>query len=155
MVLAALSSCVCDRPAPADAADRVLVARKLPRIAYRGGPFLRNPRIVTITFSNDDPHLVSRLEEFGRVIARSAWWHAVTDGYCARPGDCIRDGSAGPPVHLAQTLPSEMRDGGVEALLRRAARAGLLGPVDGSALWLVYLPAGVSLADATTRYCTG
>lgn len=36
-----------------------------------------------------------------------------------------------------------------------AARAGLLGAIDDSVLWLVYLPAGVSLADPTTRYCTG
>jgi hypothetical protein len=154
-VLAVLATCVCDRAAPVDAADGGLLARKLPRIAYRGGPFLRNPRLVTITFSHDNPRLVSRLEDFGRVIARSEWWHTVTEGYCARPTDCIGDGNAGPPVHLAEALPSDMRDGDVEALLRRAARAGLLGLIDDRALWLVYLPAGVNLADATTRYCTG
>lgn len=154
LALAALATCIGDRAAPADAAGGGLLARKLPRIAYQGGPFLRNPRLVTITFSNDDPRLVARLEEFGRLIARSEWWRVVTEGYCARPGDCIGEGRAGPPVHLDQMLPPDMRDSDVEALLRQAARAGRLGPIDESALWLVYLPAGVDLADATTRYCT-
>jgi hypothetical protein len=31
----------------------------LPRIAYGGGLFLRNPRAVTVTLKGDDPELVS------------------------------------------------------------------------------------------------
>jgi hypothetical protein len=154
-LLAALAGCVCDRAGSADAAGGGLLARKLPRIAYRGGPFVRNPQLVTITFANDDPRLVSRLEEFGRVIARSDWWHAVTDGYCSRPGACIGDGRAGPPVHLDEALPTDVRAVDIEALLRREAKTGRLGPIDESALWLVYLPAGINLSDETTRYCTG
>jgi hypothetical protein len=35
------------------------------------------------------------------------------------------------------------------------ARTGRLGPIEPDTLWLVYLPQGVSLTDATTHYCTG
>lgn len=157
VLLAAFAACAQDpaRSGPGDAADGGLLARKLPRIEYRGGPFIRNPRIVTITFANDDPKLISRLERFGGVITRSSWWRAVVDGYCDPRGACIGDGGAASAVHLDQALPPEMRDADVEALLRRAARAGLLGPIDPNTLWLVYLPGGVSLTDATTRYCAG
>ena len=75
----------------AEAADGRLLARKLPRIAYRGGPFLRHPRIVTITFSSDDaPKLVARLEQFGGLITRTGWWRAVVDGYCGKDGACSK-----------------------------------------------------------------
>ena len=164
VILAAIAGCTrapsCPRPpapapTPADAANGTLLARKLPRIEYRGGPFLRNPKVVTITFTNDDPKLVSRLEQFGATITRSPWWHTVTDGYCAKPGGCIGDGSAGSPVHLDEALPADLRDTDVDALLLRTAKAGRLGPIDKETLLLVYLPKGVSLTDATTRFCTG
>lgn len=164
LALAACTRAPAPSPAPgapdaakvAEAADGRLLARKLPRIAYRGGPFLRHPTIVTITFaSDDDPNLVARLEQFGGLITRSGWWRAVVDGYCAKDGACIGDGGAGRPVHLAEALPAELRDTDVDALLLRAAQAGRLGPVDENTLWLVYLPRGVGLTEGTRRYCTG
>jgi hypothetical protein len=142
-------------PPPLDAADGGLLARKLPSIAYRGGPFLRNPRIVTISFAKDDPKLVSRLELFGGIITGSSWWRAVTEGYCVTPDTCIGDGSAAPPVHLADALPAELRDADVDALLLRAAKAGRLGPLDSNTLWIVYLPKGITLSDGAARYCAG
>jgi hypothetical protein len=173
LLLAALAACACDpapppsgsaqgsrtvpapAPAPTDAADGRLLGRKLPRIEYRGGPFLRNPKIVTITFTNDDPKWVTRLEQFGAVITRSAWWREVTAGYCAKPGHCIGNGSASAPVQLDEVLPTELRDTDIDALLLRMAKIGRLGAIDDNTLLLVYLPAGVTLADATTRYCAG
>ena len=153
--LAARALSIAPAPAPLDAADGGLLARKLPRIEYRGGPFLRHPQLVTITFANDEPQLVSRLEQFGDTITRSNWWHAVVGGYCSKPGVCIGDGRAGTPVHIAETLPSDVSDADIDALLHRTAEAGRLGPLDDDALLLVYLPNGVQLSDATTHYCTG
>jgi hypothetical protein len=142
-------------PAPSDAADGRLLARKLPRIEYRGGPFLRHPTPVTITFTNDDPKWVARLEQFGTMITRSAWWREVTAGYCAKPDDCIGEGSAAAPVQVEQVLPAEVRDTDIETLLLRLAKTGQLGAVDEDTLLLVYLPRGVILVDAMTRYCSG
>jgi len=142
-------------PAPLDAADGGLLARKLPRIEYRGGPFLRRPKLVTITFANDDPKLVLRLEQFGSAITRSNWWHTVSEGYCRKPDDCVGDGSAERPVHVDETLPADVRDTDIDALLLRLVKAKRFAPLDENTLLLVYLPKSVSLADATTQYCTG
>jgi hypothetical protein len=139
---------------PIEAADGGLVARRLPRILYRGGRFTRNPRIVTVTFTRDDPNLVARLEQFGDTITRSSWWREVVDSYCEKPDDCIGEGRPGPHLHLGDALPAAVRDRDVDDILEREAKAGRFGPLDGDSLLLVYLPRGVDLSDAyTPKYC--
>ncbi len=140
---------------PVEQADGGVVASRLPRIAYRGGPFLRNPRIVTVTWKSDDPALVARLERFGETITRTAWWRTVVDAYCTRPDDCIGEGRRGAPARLDGTLPPEVSDADVEAILQRAIDAGrIAAPAD--ALVVAYLPPGVSFHDANVpRYCAG
>ena len=103
-------------------ANTDLIAQRLPRIEYRGGPFLRHLRIVTITFAADDAGVVTRLEQFGNTITRTSWWRAVTDGYCAKAGDCIGEGRPGVSVRLAYTLSSQVHAVEISALLRREAR---------------------------------
>lgn len=142
-------------PAPIDAADGGLLARKLPRMEYRGGAFLRTPRIVTITSTKDDPKIVAHVEQLAATLPHSAWWHDVTDGYCSAPGTCIGDGSAGSPLHLDEAVATELRDSEVDPLLLRLAKAGRLGPIDDSTLLVWYLPKGVVLSNGTTPYCAG
>jgi hypothetical protein len=134
--------------------DGAFLAQRLPTLRYRGGPFLRHPRIVTITFAGDDEALVSRLERFGDSITRTAWWRAVVDGYCASEGDCIGEGRPGIAVRLRETLPAEVHAVDVSAILRRAVTSGALDRLDADSLLLVYLPGGVTLRDAfVPRYC--
>lgn len=144
-------------PAPVDdASGASLIARRLPRVVQRGGPFVRHPRIVTITFAGDDPAVVANLARFGDTITRTSWWRAVSGGYCATSGDCIGAGRAGRAVQLDETLPAAVRATDVEALLVRAATDGRLGALDADTLLLAYLPAGVELGDAfNPRYCQG
>jgi hypothetical protein len=131
-----------------------LLARHLPRVEYRGGPIVRRPRLVTITFAGDDPQVVSRLERFADTIARTPWWRAVVDGYCVRDGDCIGESRSSLPVRLDEKLPPDVHAVDISALLRRYASAGRLGPLDSDSLLLVYLPSGVSLRDAfVAQYC--
>jgi hypothetical protein len=141
---------------PFESADGGLIAARLPQIVYRGGPFLRNPRVVTVTFKGDDAGVVTRLETFGDTITRSAWWRTVVDSYCTDQGDCIGEGQPGAHARLEAALPPNVRDVEVEELLTREAAAGRLGPIDASTLLAVYLPEGVSLSDAfVPRYCAG
>jgi hypothetical protein len=143
-------------PAPSPASAGSLIAQRLPRVQYQGGPFLRHPRIVTITFTGDDGDLVTRLEQFGDTITRTPWWRTVTEGYCATEGDCIGEGQPGVPVRLDDALPAEVHAVQVAEVLVRHARAGRLGPLDADTLLLVYLPRGVELRDAfVPRYCAG
>lgn len=141
---------------PLESASESLIAQRLPRVVYRGGPFLRNPRIVTLTFAGDDPALTSRLEQFANTVTRSAWWREVVDSYCAEPDDCIGEGQPGMHVRLDEALPAQVRDVDVAAIVKREAEAGRLGSLDVNTLLLVYLPPGVQLSDAfTPRYCGG
>lgn len=140
---------------PIEQVDGGLVAHRLPRIAYRGGPFLRNPRITTVTFTRDDPSLVGRLETFGDKVTKTAWWRAVVDAYCVGPSDCVGEGRAGAKVHLDDPLPADASDTEIEALLVRAIEEKRL-PAPPDALLVVYLPKGVAFHDAVVpRYCTG
>jgi hypothetical protein len=88
---------------------------------YRGGPFMRHPRIVTITFRADDKALVSRLEQFGETITRTPWWRALTEGYCAKDGDCIGEGP-GMAVRLDDQLAAEVHAVEISALVAGRGR---------------------------------
>jgi hypothetical protein len=130
------------------------VAARLPRVAYLGGPFVRRPRIVSITFTGDDPGVVAAVERFGATIARTTWWRTVVDGYCASESDCVGEAQSAIAVRLDETLPGEVHAVEVSALLRREARAGRFGRLDSELILLVYLPRGVTLRDALVdRYC--
>lgn len=142
------------RPAPADGAE--LVASRLPRVTYRGGRFLRHLRVVTITFTGDDAALVARLERLGDTLPRSPWWRTSVDGYCASAGDCIGDGRPGLVLRVHEALPARVHGVDVSALLRREAAAGRLGAPDPENVFVVYLPAGVTLFDADhEHFCDG
>lgn len=132
----------------------VLIAQRLPRVEYLGGPFLRHPRVVTITVAGDDAALVSRLERFGEAVTRSGWWREVTDGYCVRPGDCIGQGRPAHAAQLVEPLPDRVSDADVADLLAAAAGAGTFGELDSDTILLFYLPDGVNFIDAVSgRYC--
>src|SRR5689334_13957013 len=94
-----------------------LIASRLPRAEFRGGAFIRHPRVVTITFAGDDPQLVARLQRFGSTIARTPWWRMVADGYCARPGDCVGEGQGGTSVVLDEVLPQDVHAVELSAIL--------------------------------------
>jgi hypothetical protein len=145
-----LAAAASAEPAP----DGRLIAQRLPRVVYHGGPFLRRPEITTVTFRGDDPKQVARLEAFGRWVGRSGWWEEVSDGYCAATDDCIGPGRAGRAVRLARRVPGRVRDADVERWLAEEADKGALEGLGQDALVLVYLPGAVALTDAFDRqYC--
>lgn len=130
------------------------IAARLPRVVYQGGPFLRRPRVVTVTFAIDDPAFVARLERFGAEIGNTPWWREAVAGYCAAEGDCIGDGRPGLAVRLDEVLPARVHGVDISALLRREAQGGRFGTLDAESLFMVYLPPGVVLFDAFyEHYC--
>lgn len=138
------------------AAQRKLIADRLPRVEYLGGPFIRRPRVVTITFAGDSAGLVARLERFGEAITRTNWWRTVSEEYCAKAGDCIGEGQPGLAVRLEETLPADVHVDELGERLVGHAKAGRFGTIDADTVLLVYLPKGVTLRDATVpRYCEG
>ena len=138
------------------AAQRDLIAERLPRVEYLGGPFIRRPRVVTITFAGESAGLVARLERFGEAVTRTNWWRTVSEGYCAKAGDCIGEGQPGTAVRLDETLPGDVHADELGERLIGHAKAGRFGTIDADTLLLVYLPKGVTLRDAVVpRYCEG
>lgn len=141
---------------PAEPAATTPIAERLPRVGYRGGPFLRNPRIVTVTFAGDDPTIVTRVRTFGEQIGRTEWWREVVDSYCLTPEDCVGEASAAPPVELRTQLPAKVRDVDIDDILEREVTRGGFGPIGPNTLLLTYLPSGVALSSASVEeYCRG
>lgn len=131
-----------------------LIARHLPRLEYHGGPFIRRPRVVTITFADDDPSLVRHVERFGAAVARTSWWRSVTADYCVESRGCIGTGRDARAVRLDDALPEDLHAVDLTARVARHADAGDFGALDDETALLVYLPPRVRLHDAfVPRYC--
>jgi hypothetical protein len=136
--------------------DGAIIARRLPRTVYAGGPFLRNPELTSVTFAGDEPGMVAHIEAFADFITRSSWWGEVTEGYCGSVGDCIGQGRAANRVRLRTKLSRVVSEADIELLLEREASQGLRPHLGPDALVLVYLPPGVTLRAASGRpYCRG
>jgi hypothetical protein len=132
------------------------IAAALPRIEHDGGPFLRHPTVVTVTFAGDDPAVVARLETFGTHFVQSATWRDTAGGYCDDAGTCVGMGRAGRAVRLPHRWPAAVRDADVEAVLLRARADGALRDLAAESIVIAYLPPGVALSDAFyPRYCGG
>jgi len=132
------------------------IAERLPRVSYQGGPFLRRPRIVTVTFTGDNPIRVDRLVAFDQMITHGEWWHQAVEAYCTGRQDCIEDGDPASHIHIDTPLPAQVRDVDIEQLLVGLAGAGRFDPAQPDLLLMVYPPAGVQLSDAASgRYCDG
>ncbi|HSQ65031.1 MAG TPA: hypothetical protein VLM85_17530 [Polyangiaceae bacterium] len=146
----------------------------LPLVDYNGGRVIANPKVVTITFSNDDATMVTRLQQFGDTITSTPWWSSITAEYCQQPGSkpCIGPGTGGGHVVIADPPAASYTDssqGGASSIQdfikqhvtgtsTGDAGAGDAGdggeggaaapdfPVpDDNTLYAIYFPAGVSI----------
>jgi hypothetical protein len=151
-----LTAVVLHARARSEGDGRRLISQRLPRMIHRGGPLVREPRVVTVTFSGDDAGAVAHLEAFGAAVGTTRWWREVTNGYCEPADHCIGAGKRGRAVRLSRPLPHTMRDVDVEQLLEEAAGDGTLGELGKDDLVTTYLPPGVVLSDAfNPKYCNG
>jgi hypothetical protein len=132
------------------------IAEALPRVEYQGGPFLREPRVVAVTFRGDDTRVVSALAAFAGLVTRSAWWQGATKGYCAVGVGCVGRGREARSVVVDLAWPEAVGDSDVSARLEEAIAAGQVGEIDAETVLLAFLPAGVAVEDGFgRRYCDG
>jgi len=145
----------------------------MPLVDYNGGRVIPNPNIVTVTWASDDPTMVARLQQFDDIITTTSWWTAVSSEYCEQPNStsptCIGPGTAGahvvindpPPASFtdsaSQGAPSTIKDF-IQAQITATLNAGDAGATDGgvspgfpapdgvNTLYVIYLPAGVSVS---------
>jgi len=146
-----------------DAADDVAIPYPakhtgMPQVDYNGGRVLQNPKIVTITWANDDPQMVSRMQQFGDIITSTAWWTAVSAEYCQQPNNkpCIGPGTGGGHVVIQDAPLSDYSDssqGGVSTVQQfihdhvvggNGVTADFPAP-DDNTLYVLYYPPGVTI----------
>lgn len=130
----------------------------MPKMNYNGGRILANPKIVTITWAQDNATMVSRMQQFGDIITSTAWWTAVSSEYCQQPGNspCIGQGSSGGHVVINDPPDATYTDssGGGASTLQDFIKAHVLGTdagagdfpaFDSNTLYVLYFPPGVSI----------
>jgi hypothetical protein len=122
-----------------------------PTVEYLGGPILSAPRVVTVTFPEDDPSLVARLQLFDDTITGTAWWTQVAHEYCVSPGGspCVGPGSGGGHVVMPnaalQAYTDSVRGGDatIRQLVADNVADGAFPAPDAQTLYVLYMPTGV------------
>lgn len=130
----------------------------MPLVDYNGGRVLQNPKIVTITWAEDDAQMVSRMQQFGDIITSTAWWTAVSSEYCQQPGNkpCIGPGTSGGHVVINDPAPTDFSDSsqGAASTLQTFIHDHVVGgdgitadfpAPDDNTLYVMYFPASVTI----------
>jgi hypothetical protein len=131
----------------------------MPQVDYNGGRVLQNPKIVTITWAQDDAQMVSRVQQFGDIITSTAWWTAVSSEYCQQPGNkpCIGPGTSGGHVVIQDAPdPNGYTDSsqGAASTIQDFIHDHVVGgngitadfpTPDDNTLYVLYFPPGVSI----------
>jgi hypothetical protein len=136
--------------APADAGP-AKAAALLPQVSHFGGDLLLAPHVVTVTFPGDP--LAAQLSSFAGDLMTSAWWTAVSQGYCLPGGGCIGPGTSGGAVVLpfppspsyTDSFFDSDGDATVRQLLQDAIAAAQLPAPVTDTLYVVYFPPGVEI----------
>jgi hypothetical protein len=121
----------------------------MPLVDWNGGRVMTAPKIVTVTFGSDTQR--GQLEQLGDTLTSSAWWDAVSSGYCAGT-KCIGKGSGGGHVNIPTTgLATSFTDSSqgqassIQEYLQARIADGTLPQPTEETLYVVYLPAAVSI----------
>ena len=138
----------------------------MPLVDYNGGRVLQNPKIVTITWAEDVPQMVSRVQQFGDIITSTAWWTAVSSEYCQQPGNtpCIGPGTSGGHVVINDPAPTALSDSsqGGDSTLQTFIHDHVVGgdgitadfpTPDDNTLYVLYFPAGVTITLDGSASC--
>ena len=136
-------------------------APRLPLMDYLGGALLTKVKVVTITFANDDPQVVGRMNLFGDTAATTQWWKAALSEYCVLPAGtpCIGPGNTSVHVALAQAAPASVLDANdptksdVAKLLQSNIDSAVLPQPTEQTLYMLYYPAGTSIEFEGMKSC--
>ena len=127
---------------PSDAPD----AAGLPQVVDQGGPKLNVPRIVTVTWADDDAGAVMR--DFDHKIGASKYWKETTAEYGIGPA--VSD-----DVILQTAPPAAWDDTQIDPWVQTNATSSSSGwpQPDGETMYVVYLPASVKLTTMGQDAC--
>ncbi|MFO0586044.1 MAG: hypothetical protein U0441_00825 [Polyangiaceae bacterium] len=125
-----------------------------PKVITYGGPVLKNPKIVPIFFSNDDPNFTAQIADFNDKVGSTAYWTANTAEYGVGAATGL------PPVVSPDAPSGTIDDADIQTWL--ADRLNSDDPAfpapDGDTLYAIYYPKGVSITlsggGPTSKSCT-
>jgi hypothetical protein len=127
-------------PDPFDAgADAPPDALALPQVEDLGGPTLRTPALVAVSFPGEA--LADELEDFTASVGCTDYWHAIAADYGV--GDAV----ASTPVRLAEQAPAVVDDLQIRAWLTKkidGADPQFPRPAPGT-IYVVFYPAGTEI----------
>jgi hypothetical protein len=107
------------------------------QLANQGGPVLKKPEIVTVTW-NSDPNAAT-FEQFGDVIGASQYWKAVTSEY----GVDLAVSRAANHVRITTAAPKSLSETDIETFIGSrvtTAGSGWPAPTENS-VYILYIPA--------------
>jgi hypothetical protein len=125
----------------------------MPLVTDLGGPKLTAPRIVTVSFSNDDPSLVASLDAFDDAITTTSWWSAVASEYGVGPGGGGGHVVLPMPADSAYTDSIRGGDSTVRQLVQSMVASGGVPAPDDQTLYVLYFPAGTIVRLDGTSAC--
>jgi hypothetical protein len=131
----------------ADGGSALSSSRPLPQVVSGGGPVLRLPEWVPITYANDDS--VNEIEDFVASVGCTDYWHAIARDYGV--GEAITAGN----VRLADTAPKTISDDQIAAFLRKKleAKDPAFPPPKEGRTYLFFFPAGTRVTLFGEQSC--
>jgi hypothetical protein len=114
------------------------------QLANMGGPILKTPKIVAVTFDGDS--LRTQIEDFVGKLGASQYWSTVVSEYGIGAATTTT-------VHVSQAPASTMNDTDIQKFLQDNVKAGgLLGAADPNAIYTMIYPAGVTVTQGSGQY---
>jgi hypothetical protein len=127
----------------------------LPQVVDSGGPVMKSPKFVVITFAGDT--LAPQIGDFvSKVAGSSTYWSGTTAEYGVGPVASVLD------VSVAETPASMLTDGDVQTWLAAELEGPDAGTLDGGAPWpqpdgdtlyMIYYPSNVTITQASGTSC--
>jgi len=129
----------------------------IPLLRYAHGDVIDTPSVVTVTFDNDTSR--DFLEAFGDTITATAWWDAVSAGYCDDRHECIGHGAGGGHVRTTSPGPSLADNAGndVQTQLKQYIASQIQSATfpapTANTIYMLYTPDTVSVTLDEKRQC--
>jgi hypothetical protein len=111
-----------------------------PRAVSQGGPVIKAPKVVAITFKSDP--MVTQIESFTSKMATSTFWADTATEYG------IGALTVKPPIRLNENAPTTTSFDGIATWLEGKFNTDpAFGTPDSSTLYAIYYPSGTTISD--------
>jgi hypothetical protein len=119
-----------------------------PQVVSSGGPTLKDPVVVPIFFSNEDPTKVANVMAFLSKLPMSTYWSTTTAEYG------VASITIAPKVSLVEAAPATITNGQIDSWLTDAIAKGKVPPNSPQkTIYTLYYPQSTKVDDAGLISC--